>query len=65
MQDPDKIVVKPGCEHVLQWLAHDGVGLKKMNIVIRKGDEASIESAAIKLVPNNPPKNVTIVPISM
>ena len=65
MHDPDKIVVKPGCEHVLQWLAHDGVGLKKMNIVIRKGDEASIESAVIKFVQNNPPKNVTIVPISM
>lgn len=65
IQDPDKIVVKPGSEHVLQWLAHDGVGLKKMTIVIRKGDNASIESAAIEFVPKNPPKNVTIVPISM
>ena len=65
MHDPDNIVVKPGCEHVLQWLAHDGVGLKKMNIVIRKIDDATIESAEIKFVPSNAPKNVTIVPISM
>ena len=63
--DADRIAVKPGCEHVLQWLAHDGIGLKKMNIIMRRGADASIESAAIEFVLDNPPKDVTIVPISM
>ena len=65
MHDADKIAVKPGCEHVLQWLAHDGIGLKKMSIIMRSGVDASIESAAIEFVLDNPPKDVTIVPISM
>ena len=61
----DEIAVKPGCEHVLQWLAHDGIGLKKMNVIIRRGADASIESAAIEFALDNPPKDATIVPISM
>ena len=65
MRDEDKIPVKPGCKHVLQWLGHDGIGLKKMNIIVRRGADASIESAAFEFVPNEPPKGVTIVPISM
>ena len=62
--DADKIEVKAGCEHVLQWLAHDGIGLKKMSVVMRRGVDASIESAAIEFVLDDPPKDVTIVPIS-
>lgn len=65
MNDPNKITVKPGCEHVLQWLGHDGIGLKKMNIVMREADDGSIGSAAIEFVPDNPPENVTIIPISV
>ena len=64
-RDVEKIAVKAGCEHVLQWLAHDGIGLKKMTIIMRRGVDDSIESAAIEFVLNNPPKDVTIVPISM
>ena len=63
--DPDKIAVKAGCEHVLQWLAHDGIGLKKMSIVLRRGDDASIESAAIEFELDHLPKDVTLVPIAM
>ena len=63
--DPNKIKVKPGCERVLQWLGHDGIGLKKMNVVMRKANDGSIQSATIEFVPNNPPENVTIIPISI
>ena len=63
VREPDRIAVKAGCEHVLQWLAHDGIGLKKMSVVMRGGVDASIESAAIEFVLDHPPKNVTIVPI--
>ena len=65
MRDADKIAVKPGCEHVLRWLAHDGIGLKKMNIIMRWGADSSIQSAAIEFVLDDPPKDVTIVPISI
>ena len=64
MRDEDKITVKPGCEHVLQWLGHDGIGLKKMNIIVRASEDGSIESAAIEFIPHNPPENVTIIPIA-
>ena len=64
-RDPNKIAVKLGCEQVLQWLGHDGIGLKKINIVMKKAEDGSIESAAVEFVPNNPPENVTIIPISM
>ena len=65
IRDANKIAVKSGCEKVLQWLGHDGIGLKKMNIVMRKAEDASIESAVVEFVPNDPPENVTIIPISM
>ena len=64
MCDADKIVVKPGCEHVLRWLAHDGIGLRKMNIIVRRGADASIESGPIEFALDEPSKDVTIVPIS-
>ena len=65
IRNANKITVKSGCEQVLQWLGHDGIGLKKMNIVMRKAEDDSIESAAVEFVPNNPPENVTIIPIAM
>ena len=65
VHEQDKIKVKPGCAHVLQWLAHDGIGLKKMNIIVRRGADVPIESAAIEFGLEDPPQDVTIIPISV
>lgn len=65
VREQDKIRVKPGCEYVLQWLAHDGIGLKKMNIIVRRGADQPIESAVIEFGLEDPPKDVTIIPISV
>ena len=59
----EEIIVKAGCERVLQWLAHDGIGLKKMNVIMRPGPNGIIKSSILKLQPENPPKNVRIIPI--
>ena len=64
-REPDKIAVKPGCEQILQWLAHDGIGLKKMNIVMRRGADVPIESAIIEFGLVDPPQDVTIIPIAV
>ena len=47
-READEIAVKPGCEEILRWLAHDGIGLRKMNIIIRRGADVSIESGVIE-----------------
>ena len=64
-READKIAVKRGCEHVLQWLAHDGIGLKKMNIIMRRGAGVPIESAVIEFALDSPPEDITIIPIAV
>ena len=65
VREPNEIEVKPGCEHILQWLAHDGIGLKKLNIIIRRSTNVPIESAVIEFALNDPPQDITIIPISV
>ena len=63
VNDPEEMEVKAGRDHVLQWLANDGIGLKKMTIVMRKGAGDAIESAAVEFALEDPPENSSIVPI--
>lgn len=57
--------VKAGTHHILQWLAHDGISLKKMNIVIEHDDHQEVFGKTLGFSLTNPPENVTIVPIRM
>lgn len=59
----EDIVVKDGCERVLQWLSHDGIGLKKMNVVMRPGKSGAIEAATLEFELEDPPKDATIIPV--
>lgn len=59
----DDFEVKEGAEKVLQWLAHDGLSLKKMNMIIRPGEEGAVTSATLEFGLIDPPKDVTIVPV--
>jgi hypothetical protein len=59
----DDILVKEGCDRVLQWLAHDGVGLKKMNVLMRPGVNGVIEAAMLEFDLNDPPKRNSVLRI--
>jgi len=43
--------IKAGGDDVLQWLARDGIGLKKANFIIRLGESGTIESGSVHLDP--------------
>ena len=58
-----EIRIKDGCDRVLQWLGHDGVGLKKMNVVMREGKDARIESATVEFQSLRRPSGVTTIPV--
>jgi len=60
----EDINVKPGCDLVLQWLAHDGLGLKKMNVIMRRG-EKTIEAATLEFDLENPPRDPIIIPVAV
>jgi hypothetical protein len=62
---PADILVKQGCERVLQWLAHDGLGLKKMNVVMRPGANGAIEAVTLEFDLADPPTDPTIIPITV
>ena len=59
----EDIKVKRGCDLVLRWLAHDGFGLKKMNVIMRPGEKAAIEAATLEFGLEDPPKDATIIPV--
>ena len=60
---PREIRLKEGCDKVLQWLGHDGFGLKKMNVVIREREKGQIESATFEFQSVEQPSGVTILPV--
>ena len=60
-----EIRIKDGCDRVLQWLGHDGIGLKKMNVVMREGKDGRIGSATVEFQQLRKPSGVTIVPVFM
>ena len=62
-QADENFDVKQGSDKVLQWLAHDGIGLKKMNMIIRPGDNNTINSATLEFGLIDPPEDVTIIPV--
>jgi hypothetical protein len=59
----EDIKVKQECDLVLQWLAHDGPGLKKMNVIMRPGEKGAIEAATLEFGLKDPPKDATIIPV--
>lgn len=55
--------VKAGSHSVLQWLAHDGLSLSKMTIIVRPGGDGGIETANLEFKLTDTPDNVTEIPI--
>lgn len=61
----NEIKVKQGCDRVLQWLARDGIGLKKMNLIMRPGENGSITTGALEFRLKDLPKDATIIPVKV
>ena len=62
----EDVKVKQGCDLVLQWLAYDGIGLKKMTIIMRPGKEGAFETATFETFECNlkdTPERGTFIPI--
>jgi hypothetical protein len=55
--------MKPGAEKVIQWLAHDGIGLKKMNVLIQPGHAGKVKASTLEFKLQSPPADATIVPV--
>jgi hypothetical protein len=57
--------IKPDIARILQWLAHDGIGLKKMNLIMRRGSGKVIDITTLEFHLENPPAEPILVPLYM
>jgi len=57
--------VKAGADIVLQWLARDGIGLKKGTFILLPAANGAIKRGALEFTLVKPPENVSFVPIYM
>jgi hypothetical protein len=57
--------VKEGAEKVLQWLGQDGLGLKKLCVMISRGEDGTIMSGSVDFVSKEAPAGITFVPLEL
>jgi hypothetical protein len=57
------VQLKPGCERVLRWLAQDGIGLKKMNVIMRLRDHDTLDCATVEFALEHPSQDAIVIPI--
>jgi len=57
--------VKPGAHLVMQWLTHDGIGLKKGTFILLPGPNGTINRGALEFKLVKAPENFSLVPIYM
>jgi hypothetical protein len=53
---------KEGSDLVLRWLAHDGPGLKKMNVIVTPGEKGAV-AGALEFRLQDAPSNALIIPV--
>lgn len=63
--EADDFEVKAGSHSVLQWLAHDGLSLSKMTVIVRPTVSGGIETANLEFKLTEEPDNVTAIPITI
>ena len=59
------LLVKGGVDSVLPWLANDGIGLKKMALILNQRPDGQIEYGTLDFTPVNQPADLTLIPIYM
>lgn len=58
----DMFEVKDGAQHVLQWLAHDSIGMKKMSVVLRPSG-GGIRSGSLEISLADPGHDAKVIPV--
>lgn len=61
----ESVLVKPGAEKVLQWLAHHGFGMKKLNMIVKQGPDNTLLSGALEFALKAVPEGATFLPIEL
>ena len=61
----DKADVREGADKLLYWLGHDGLALKKFNVIMRPGENGVINSGTIEFTPIEYPADASFVPITV
>lgn len=59
----DDVTVKAGVDQVLQWLGHDGLGLKKMVVVVRREGQNEVRFGEMEITPLQLPEELMVVPL--
>lgn len=59
----DEIKIKPAAADVLEWLSTDGIGLKKLNVVIMADEKHRMTAGRLDFRLTSPPEGVVEVPI--
>ena len=59
------LLVKGGVDSVLPWLATDGIGLKKMALILNQRPDGQIEYGTLDFTPVSQPADLTLIPIYM
>jgi hypothetical protein len=57
--------IKEGAEQVLLWLCHDGLGLKKLCLLMRLGDDGTLVSGPIEFTPKVIRDGAKFLPIEL
>lgn len=60
---PDDATVRDGAATILNWLGHQGLGLKKLSMLIRQADDGGMQSAIIEINPRAYPIDLAFVPL--
>jgi len=59
----ENATVRPGADKVLYWLGHDGLSLKKLSVVMRPGQDGSINAGTMEFTPKVYPADAAFVSI--
>lgn len=59
----ENATVREGADKILYWLSHDGLSLKKFNMIIRSDKDYAINSGTIEFTPVEYPPDVSYVQI--
>lgn len=61
----DKAQVKKGCEHVLRWLCHDSITLKKFCMVVKRDDQGDVVSGPVNFEARAPVADEVFIPTQL
>lgn len=61
----EDLTVREGAEVILKWLGHQGLGLKKITMMLAPGENDTVRSGAVEIVPEAFPQEAAFIPIQI